>query len=634
MSNFCAILLILATAGLVLILLKQGMFYSTNMSYYNQDQWISYGQTCRLTYASGFVPNSCSFAEVNVTGAVAWSSVGRQLGADVLVSNQSVVAFVTTCYITGIGRWGTLYLLVGDAEFPQCNPQGSQEVLGMTTLETVGTPEYPDGAFLLSTCSDAIPSRPASVVETNGMVRGVSASISKVFVSASDGWTEVATWDQPNYIATVNSLNRLYLMRVWVVAHCVDMLEAEIQALPGYSIGKTSRKVLSIGWENSHDVDNQAMLIAFQLFMCFTSLALLSNDGLITLEGLSGLLQNKPVLTYDMIASLERRKLLLLEFVGTFLFSPLYVDVLRYTYDIEGHHYWSMSFLMMAVMMALSWMAILTLVQAVPVPSPWRNRPLCYSAPVFIYCTVILFVGVELAKGRGPTQAADFWTYIAPTLELCINGSMWTSGAYVIESDVGITPVIYIVLPDLVVCMVVAWVLSILAHKVLWGRCLLNTAWTSQNAFLNELTTPQWVTSLDLDEANAISIGNKRYCKPSLMVLLGYCTVLDKSGDKVARDVAVSCSSRESSSTVDVGRESHLAAGSLKPPSKPCQETHAQYMVVSIYDLVPTITSWLRHLYQPKVVGTIHQNKFDLCKSTTRVSKPTLYQYSRGDCCG
>ncbi|RHY22453.1 hypothetical protein DYB32_009498 [Aphanomyces invadans] len=159
---------------------------------------------------------------------------------------------------------------------------------------------------------------------------------------------------------------------------------------------------------------------------------------------------------------------------------------------------------------------------------------------------------------------------------------------------------------------------------------------------------PQWVTSLDLDHKNTISIGNKLYCKPSLMVLLGYCTIRGRSGADVSSDMTNGKhASSHHSSTVEIiltRKESSMAAtqmtGSRYPTPlaahhSPPKAVKGDYIVIRIYDLVAAIVPWIRTwVYSPKVFGMIASNKFELTKSHIRLEKKSTYSYSRGDCCG
>ncbi|KAF0690548.1 Aste57867_18064 [Aphanomyces stellatus] len=654
LSNISAGLLIVGTGVLVCLLLYQGMFSSSLVYNVDPSSYMPFFRACRLTAVTGF--HSCDALEVNVTGAAAWTSIGHQLAADLDLTASSAPLFVTTC-VAGGGRddgFAALALIVADAAFPVCNPVGPQPILSHSMVETVTTLAFPQGAFLLTTFADNRPLNVTHLAQTSGPSASVTTSVVKTIV-AVDGTRTATKWDQVNYATSLNSLNRLFLMRVMQSPIFMD-ISTIASDVPGYNIGHSTRWIVSFAWHKRHAVDNYILLFLFQILISCVSLCLLANDGVITLEGLSGLVKNKPVLTYDILASLERRKVLLVALICTFFFSPLYADAIRYTYDINGHHYWSISLLMVAVMMALSWMALLTCLQYLPVPvTSWRHKPLCYNAPVLVYCSIVFFVVVEAAQNRGPSEAVAFWTHATPTLHLNIAGTLWPSGGFDLD---GTTPVIYLLMSDLIVSVVGAWLVSIVAHKLFFGNVILDTSWTSHNDFTNQVAPPQYVTSLDLDKKNTITIGNKLYCKPSTIVLLGYCTVRAKTKYSIPVDghggTNHNASSRESSLNEPASKSdahpssskgvshhgSHVGAmltsGDPGANSKALNQPSraAQYYVVSIYSLVPALESWLRRSYPPQVFGVINSNKFQVCKSNTKLEQNTTYVYSRGDCCG
>ncbi|CAK4679218.1 unnamed protein product [Aphanomyces euteiches] len=640
-SNLYASFAIFVTGCIVVVLLTQGMFHTTNVTMLTQDTWTTRYQSCRLS-ASGFT--ACDPADVAVTGNAPWTSIGLQLAAE--IDLQNATAYVTTCSlisaISDTQSVGKLFLVVGETSFPSCNPVGPQVVTGMAVVDTVGTTDFPDGAFLVSLFSDAKAIQPASVRETNGNMVPVTASGTKTIVT-TDGARVPADWNQTNYMTSLNSLNRIFLMRVFAVNHFLDMSSA-VKSMQGYSVGKKTGFITTVGVANSHKVDNYFFLFVFQITLCVVTLLMLTNDFMITLEGLRGLLRNKPVLTYDLLASLERRKVLLLALVASFCFSPLYIDVICFTYHIKGYTYWSVLLIMISLSLTLSWIAILTcIVQWLPVPAAWRNKPICYSAPFFVYFHSIVFVLTEAAQRRGAKSSANFWGYAPSTLRLNFDGTNVISGAFKLD---GATPAIYTLMPDIAIIFVLAWFGSIATYKALTGNIVLDTTWTAQNEFLKQLTLPQWVTALDLDKTNTIAIGTKLYCRPSLIVLFGFCTVHEdikyRLGDDAHLNVSNNASSHidgvESTSSValsgiatrgKITTQSHYPGQTSKPP--PHEETH--YMVISIYGLVATTIPWIRRIYQTKIFGEIYQNKFTQVKSITHINKALNYVYSRGDCC-
>ncbi|ETV93810.1 hypothetical protein H310_12374 [Aphanomyces invadans] len=216
LSNISAGLLILGTGLLVSLLLYQGMFYSQSMSPVPQKYWRPLFQACRLNM-HGFIPGSCHPDDVNSTGEIPWTSMGAQLAIDFVRNATDPDVFVTTCLhgASNESTWVAIVLLVAEATFPQCNPVGKQLILGMAVLETVANDEFPLGAYLVSTFSDGTPIDPVQIDTTNSGHFTVDQSVVKTIV-ATNGTRLHAPWDQRNYVTSLNSLNRLFFMRLWV----------------------------------------------------------------------------------------------------------------------------------------------------------------------------------------------------------------------------------------------------------------------------------------------------------------------------------------------------------------------------------------------------------------------------------
>ncbi|RHZ07902.1 hypothetical protein DYB31_011451 [Aphanomyces astaci] len=602
-SNLLAIFLILLTGLTVVVLLAKGMFFSRLASPYFQTStdWKPYNQTCRLS-PDGFVAASCSAEEVAFTlSPEAWHSIGWQLASDIQVPSATVAAYVTTCVIGTRREWVGVAMLVGEFGFPQCLPVGEQVILGMALLETATTATYPDGAYLLSSFSGMKQTHNMTELAlSDGTVAMAFAPMVKTLVS-TDGVTSMAHRRQPNYRTTLNSLNQRYLMEMISVAEYID-ISSVVSTQSGWSVGSRNRFVGTFAWDTQHKVSNYEELLVFQIAIALAALCLLANDGIITLEGLSGLLKDRPVLTYDLFSALERRKLLLVFLVWTMMFSPLYADVLRYLHLVAGNGPWDLSLIMVASLFAWSWMGVLTCVQHVPCPVAWRHRPLAYSAPVFVNTNLALFLGLQMAKDRGFVEFFEFWADAHPLLGIQVHSVAMNAGAYGLD---GTTPVIYKLLPDIAMCLGISWVVSIISAASSNGwDCRLDTAWTAHNSFLQSVGVPRWVTCMSLDKRNAIPIGkDKLYCKPSTLVLMGYTSVHS------AAVMSMNTNARE--------------------------ENHAmEHFVLGIYDLIRAIMPVLRRRRPPRVHGTIQHNAFLSAKSTVTLDATRTFVYSRGECCG
>ncbi|OQR91792.1 hypothetical protein ACHHYP_04363 [Achlya hypogyna] len=650
-SNFFAGAMIVGTAIIIGFLLWKGMFQSQYVMSYPQSapdsEWQDFHQACVLD-ERGWVSNTCDAAEVALTGAIPWASLGRQLAGSLLLATNHSTALVTSCLV-GMDRSRVAVILLASNRtdgYASCHPKGGQPIMGMFVLETATTSEYPNGAYLLSSWSD-YQHYPLSVMIQTDLTPVPIVPFTKSFVD-TNGAVAAASNETVNYYTQVNSLNRRYLMWATSNVHIVAILDTT--GWDGWSYGKFSNYAGTIGWVQKHSVDNHYELLYFQIAITFLSLAVLANDAYVTFQGASGLLKNKPVLTYDIFSGLERRKMLICALVATMCYSPLYADVLRYLYNMNGFGdtYWSLSLEMIAAMFAFSWIAFLSCWQHLPVPKFLRHRPLSYSGPIFVYMSLFIFLVIATARRRGRLEAAAFWTDAEALLTLNVNGTPVLAGSYTAE---GTLPVVNKLMIDVVITNFGAWGIAILANKLMLGYVYLDTKWTEKNEFLKMLDTPvpQWVTCMDLDVKNAIIIGDKLYCKPSMLALLGFCTVLVKNKYSAgvvvvpssARSILGSARKGDSSNTRKTDNSSARKGDSDDTRGSVRMETAKRgppqpFLVISIYDLLPaiakpTMSPWA---YIPRVLGTIEHNTFVPAKSATRLEKNLTYGYSRGDCCG
>ncbi|KDO26900.1 hypothetical protein SPRG_20426 [Saprolegnia parasitica CBS 223.65] len=324
-------------------------------------------------------------------------------------------------------------------------------------------------------------------------------------------------------------------------------------------------------------------------------------------------------------------------------YSPLYADVLRYLYNMEGFGdlYWSLSLEMISAMFAFSWIAFLSCWQHLPCPAMLRHKPLSYSGPIYVYSSLFIFLLLATIRTRGRVESAAFWTDAEALLTISVNGTPTLAGSYTAD---GTVPVVDKLMVDVAITNFSAWAISIMANKLLLGYMYLDTRWTEKNEFLKMIDTPvpQWVTCMDLDVKNAIVIGDKLYCKPSMLALLGFCTVLLKTKYTATAGVVVAPSSSRisqiihSATSARKGDTSATATGTDTRGSVRIDTTKKAapqpYQVISIYGLLPAIM--MSKVYVPRLLGTIEHNVFAPAKSSTRLEKNVPYVYSRGDCCG
>ncbi|KAG9402126.1 hypothetical protein AC1031_007828 [Aphanomyces cochlioides] len=124
-----------------------------------------------------------------------------------------------------------------------------------------------------------------------------------------------------------------------------------------------SKKAVITTWNTGHDIANSTELVLIQLVLSLLTLALMSSDLLQNVQGIRDLLTGKPVMTYDLLAGLERRKLLLV------VVSLGAMPALLYTDATTGHP------------TAIS--------SAIPGPS---SKRLSFSPAIFFYTTHVVVV--------------------------------------------------------------------------------------------------------------------------------------------------------------------------------------------------------------------------------------------------
>ncbi|EQC41735.1 hypothetical protein SDRG_01690 [Saprolegnia diclina VS20] len=593
----CLILLSLLTLSVL------GMFDRLVVSVNAQTEtyfWAPFGQSCLLT-ASGFVPESCSADEVNATSLTVWTAVGHILAQQwARELEASPTLRVTTCIIGGTSSvgWANLQLVAGYDAFPECLPtNGAQPVAGMAMLETTIREAFVEGVYLMTLYSDLDPAM--NTVHLHVSSDGSKAKLMKDparTIITQDG---VALADAFGTDYIINS----YPLGPWfhVVGYChTEIEEVSDLGLPGWSQGKSSGHAICPGWNCGHQVENATALIALQLCLSVLTLALLGGDIYVTWQGLRGLLRHKPVLTYALLSGLERRKVLLSFIALNAAPSLLYLDVSRiYFFTTNGFKIWSLSAAMLGNCVAFGCLFILSLVGMLPAPRIIQDYCISYSAPAFLFCTIggVAFKLCDMDLFR---LVYNQFYAAPPYLGMYVNQATWPSGAYVAEG----TPAVATLLSSLVAYPILialgASMLLSMGHRRLRSRgLLLHTQWCTANSFLRYAKRPQYITSLPLEESNAIKIGAKLFCKPSTMALMGYGIVAEAEADPT--------------------------------PDAAMKRPQTTFVLVSIYALLPALlrSGWRMPVL---IAGVIRGNQFEPTKGKTTLDRTREYVHKRGSC--
>ncbi|KAF0693746.1 Aste57867_15320 [Aphanomyces stellatus] len=628
-SNVAASALVFVPIITLVVLITQGMFNRLVISQNAQTAWMywaDYGTGCVLS-STGWVADTCTTETLTVVTTPAFAAVGTALAQHwaAEISTAGGTLRVTTCILggtTAVG-WANLQFVAGYDYFPACLPTAPQDIAGMAMLETTIRDAHPEGLYFLTVYSDLDPSVSTyTYYNSDGTTQDLMTNPKRTLVTTTG--EIIADTLGSNYIIYSRPLGTRYL----VTGYCLPQIEEVNQIvvdmdLSGWSQGtcKNSKHPVAPGWACGHTVDNANELIVIQIAISIGTLLLFAGDIFVTLEGFRGVLSHRPVLTYAVLDGLERRKVLLLLLcfiVINALPGILYIDVARIYYaTTNGFKIWCLSAIMAATFHSFCAILALSLLDRLPLR---LNRVVRYSAPQFLY-TSILVITVSICSDVVYQNAYNKFYAASPLLRMHVNGVDWPSGSY---TGAGTPQALSYLSQSIYLPLVICFIFSVLVPAAMhfkqqkrfvhdddmmvchsdtsqrWDSLFMGIAWCKTNSFLTHATVPNLITSLPLEQSNAIKIGNKMYCKPSTQALMGFATV-------VAHEL-LAVVSPESTST---------SKATVEVPND----------VISIYALVPTMLTY-PHWF--KQYGKIHKNQYTPSANGKLARKK--YRHTRGAC--
>ncbi|OQS06591.1 hypothetical protein THRCLA_20341 [Thraustotheca clavata] len=607
-SNLIAGGLVALSLLALAVVMAQGVFHRDALQYHYQDNpfyWSDFGKDCLLD-ANGFVPNTCTFKEINVTATPdVWRAIGIHLGTFLQVPKGKRYP-VSVCWqgATSSLGWATLELLVGYDYYPQCCPQNkSQPIAGFINIESTSRIEYPEGVYLLTGFADKLTNYTTTYTATDGtenlLVDNMGHSIITLNGSIHPD-IEGPKWGMTSVIP-ITPLGRRYTISSYNIASFFVITDTS--HLAGWSTGLHSKLHISPGWICGHEVDNYEEIFLMQVVFSFISIFLFWGDIYITAKGLQGVLHGKPVLTYDVLSGLERRKFLMFMITLNSMPSILYIDVARIYYGTDGGlKMWGIAVLSLSVLSAFVGFIIVTLIQYIPPPPATLfhgHRVITFSAPVFLYISII---SVNFAI-NGDMHDLNIEYNNAPSgMGFWAHNQSWTSGIYIAEAPTAIHSLVPKMWAPVVLSLVASIIYSELKLVVGGRSTFASTEWMKANTFLFTCGAPRWITSMPVAAHNAIKIGNRWFCKPSTQVLFGYVSVEPIATSKVLTELST-----------------------VKSEEGPVD-------LISIYDLGWTILCDRWFSYRPRRIGVNMKNKFVKLTSTDnpRLSKSKNYTLTRG----
>ncbi|KAG9417175.1 hypothetical protein AC1031_001565 [Aphanomyces cochlioides] len=134
-------------------------------------------------------------------------------------------------------------------------------------------------------------------------------SIDRLLISQDGAMTTKDPLNGTTCVQTMQPLGTRYEITSFASAVVLD--PSEILDGGRLFVGRLSRKAVCFAWTVGHDVRNWQELLAIQLVLVLTNMFLFGADFYLTNQGLHGFIAKTPILTYDLTAGTERRKVVL-----------------------------------------------------------------------------------------------------------------------------------------------------------------------------------------------------------------------------------------------------------------------------------------------------------------------------------
>ncbi|KAH9153599.1 hypothetical protein AeRB84_004179 [Aphanomyces euteiches] len=546
--------------------------------------------------------------EIATTTNSAWTAIGQQLALQWQAISSSPY-FVTTCIKnkpTNSNQTALLFLAGYDG-FPQCQPSnGPEEIAGVAMLETTVRDEFQDGAYMLTVFADKTMVESLLHVNSDGSTDLLIAKINQTLI-ATNGSVTIDTVGINGVKSTV-PLGEFFKVSTYSYPVVLDITnQANITRLDGWHVGQKSKKAVVMTWDHGHHVENRHLLVTFQVVFLGMGSWLISGDLYLTVRGLQGLLAKKPVMTFDLAAGLERRKLVVLFWLSSLFVNLVYPDVVWMSHGLTAAPIWALIVLLLGAYY-LCWF-ILSLGFLTCIPSPF-----VYVVPmsasfmnhaVYAILEVVYFIQLPVVL--------DHYRHAPLALALNVSGNLCSSGAYAnhgrMESAHSLLfPSGLVVMAS---CTFLAMTIAMARLKWTHGTYLLNLDWTTSNKFISHCGRPHWISTLPLHRARMIKIGHKLYCKPSCQAALGI-------------------------ATIDAQRGQVNDCGSIAIHPKKlhgASDDDNELTLVSVYSLpliLYSIHTWVPQMLRPTIFGTVKRYTFSP-QPTSRIEN-RKFAHHRGIC--
>ncbi|KDO27299.1 hypothetical protein SPRG_07549 [Saprolegnia parasitica CBS 223.65] len=358
----------------------------------------------------------------------------------------------------------------------------------------------------------------------------------------------------------------------------------------GQHVTPASHNVTSWAFASHPMGTNANEITLFQAILVPTILHLVNGDFLTTLLGWRGVLRQQPVPTYDFVSGLERRRLALLFLLLVRLPALGYIKVTRlYMVTTEDFGIYCIAMLMVSGLPVFAFCCCCLLLHMLPTPRALRGRAIRVLAPLFMLGTMFsVLIATCICTNPQSTHQDPIWRRPSSlSLHLPRTKTPLALGAYVSKD---VPSVATLLAGEIAACVGLTLVVSIAVPMWQHRRWTLDTTFFARNEFLAR-ERPH----------DCIKYGTKIFAQPSLIALLGY--VFIEVAPKTRQDIAV---------------------------NKDATSAPAEFLLLSMYDLVPTLLPW--KLRCPHLVGSVLNYQYIPAAPSAVVGRHSKYVPTKGMC--
>ncbi|OQR85952.1 hypothetical protein THRCLA_22990 [Thraustotheca clavata] len=557
--------------------------------------------TCSL-HSNGIYSSDCN-RTLTLTSSNVITSIGK------LITSQltQFPVYLTTCKTSSnTTTFGAIVFLIANINV-ECSINNNPNILGLALLETTFNDTMP--MFILTLYIDQNSPPSELRIDTSGYVTVVASSTTKHLISADGLVTTLATYNHSNWYFESQPLSSRYTFNHSCVSEVI--YEATIPS-PYIYKGLYSNNNLYIGWTCKHQLVHSMEISIAQMILIPIILHLVNGDLFLTLLGWHGIMKRQPVLTYDFISGMERRKLLLV------LLSIVRIPALGYIEVTRLYLYTKVQFAVhcVAVLMAGGlpvYVCVLSIfiIQRLPALPKFKHKAIRIALPFLTLGTMFLSVLVACYFDDAQLNLQGAIWQRNASLTIQIGGQDIALGAY---TNNNVPSAKNILVKPILLSFTIMLSLSLFWPILLQRQLIVDMTYFDRNEFLSKLFVPSYITVLPLYESDCIKVGNKLFCKPSTLALLGYASIEERNVPVTSK---IAVSRRDSKAGIET------IGHTRSEPS---------FIIMSMYDLLPALLPHQFHC--PSIVGWIQNYQYKVAPKNTKIDKYTKYKPTKGLCVG